>query len=691
MLAFINMNRFFPFLRWLKDYDRKTFTSDLMAGLTVAVVLVPQSMAYALIAGLPPVYGLYAASIPVIVAALFGSSAQLATGPVAIVAFLTFVSLTSYAKPGEEKFIELAILMAFLVGMIQLLIGVFRLGFLVNFVSHSVIIGFTNAAAIIIISTQIPAILGIKVEQKELIFQNIYEIAKAIPQTNLYTLIVGIVSIALIIGLRKINKNFPSALLTVALFTTLSYLLAFESYSIRVVGDIPRGLPLPSLPSIDLNLLDKILGKAFIVALVGFMEAYAIAKFIASQTKQKIDVNQELIGQGLANLVGSFFKSFPVSGSFSRSAVNFQAGAKTGMANIISASFVLATIFFVAPLLYYLPRAVLSAVVITAVINLIKPKYFVHLWKTNKYDGISAISTFALSFIMKPDYAIFIGVFLSLSLFLWRSLYPRIVRMSRDPVSKTFVNAETNNLPTCPQIEMVRPEASFYYANTENILEEIKEIIEQKPALKHLVIDCESVNYMDGTALDALSDFLEDIRKRGINLVLVNAKAPVEEVMRRSGFLEKLGKKNLMPSKGYAVGELFKSIDHEYCAKVCPHAVFNECYTVKEYVKFEPAKNPIRDIYESFSNYEDIEVYAGRAYKNLLLRSDGKEIELKEEDFYTDGKGIYVPSTKFMKHSGEIVSFGGLCSKKGCEMKNGFVYLGKDTKEIVEKLLGILK
>jgi len=371
------MNRFFPFLRWLKGYDRKTFTSDLMAGLTVAVVLVPQSMAYALIAGLPPVYGLYAASIPVIVAALFGSSAQLATGPVAIVAFLTFVSLTSYAKPGEEKFIELAILMAFLVGIIQLLIGIFRLGFLVNFVSHSVIIGFTNAAAIIIISTQIPAILGIKVEQKELIFQNIYEIAKAIPQTNLYTLIVGVVSIALIVGLRKINKNFPSALLTVALFTTLSYLLAFESYGIRVVGDIPRGLPLPSLPSIDLNLLDRILGKAFIVALVGFMEAYAIAKFIASQTKQKIDVNQELIGQGLANLVGSFFKSFPVSGSFSRSAVNFQAGAKTGMANIISASFVLATIFFVAPLLYYLPRAVLSAVVITAVVNSLLHLFFI--------------------------------------------------------------------------------------------------------------------------------------------------------------------------------------------------------------------------------------------------------------------------------------------------------------------------
>lgn len=657
----------------------------------MAVVLVPQSMAYALIAGLPPVYGLYAASIPVIIAALFGSSAQLATGPVAIVAFLTFVSLTSYAKPGDEKFIELAILMAFLVGIIQLAIGLFRLGFLVNFVSHSVIIGFTNAAAIIIMTTQVPALLGIKVEQKELIFQNLYEIAKSLPQTNPYTLLVGLVSIALIIGLRRINRNFPSALLTVALFTSLSYFFAFESYGIRVVGDIPRGIPLPSLPSVDWDLLDRILGKAFIIALVGFMEAYAIAKFIASQTKQRIDVNQELVGQGLANLVGSFFKSFPVSGSFSRSAVNFQAGAKTGMANIISASFVIATILFVAPLLYYLPRAVLSAIVITAVINLVKPAYFVHLWRTNRYDGMSAITTFALSFIMKPDYAIFIGMFLSLSLFLWRSLYPRIVRLSRDPVSKTFVNAESNNLPTCPQIEMVRPEASFYYANTENILEEIREIVEQKPALKHLVIDCESVNYMDGTALDALGDFLDDLRKKGVNLVFVNAKAPVEEVMRRSGFLQKLGKENILPSKGYALGELFKSIDHDYCAKLCPYALFKECYTVKDYVKFEQAENPIRDMYEGFSAYEGLDVYAGKAYRTLLLRSDGREIELRAEDFYTDGKGLYVPSTKLIKHNGEVLSFGGLCATKGCQMKNGFIYLGTNTGEVVESLLKILK
>ncbi|MCX8164122.1 MAG: sulfate permease [Aquificaceae bacterium] len=685
------MERFLPFLRWFKNYDRKTFSSDFIAGITVAVVLVPQSMAYALIAGLPPVYGLYAASIPVIVAALFGSSAQLATGPVAIVAFLTFVSLSGYAQPGEEKFIELAILMAFLVGVIQLFLGLFRLGFLVNFVSHSVIVGFTNAAAIIIMTTQVPAILGIKVEQKELIFQNLYEIIINIPKTNPYTLAVGAISIALIAGLKRISKNFPSALFVVVLFTTLSYLFSFESYGVRVVGDIPRGLPFPSIPSFDLELLDSIVGKAFIVAMVGFMEAYAIAKFIASQTKQKIDVNQELVGQGLANFVGSFFKSFPVSGSFSRSAVNFQAGAKTGMANIVSASFVIVTIFLVAPLLYYLPRAVLSAVVITAVVSLVKPGYFLHIWKTNRYDGISAVTTFVMSFVMKPDYAIFIGMFLSLSLFLWRSLYPRIVRMSKDPVSNTFVNAESHNIPTCPQIEMVRPEASFYYANAENILEDIRGIAEEKPALKHLVIDCESVNYMDSTALDVLSDFLEDMRKKEVNLVFVNVKGPVEDAMRRSGFLEKLGKNNILPSKGYALGKLFTSIDHDYCARICPYALFNECYTVKEYVKFEPTEGPIKELYERLSSYEDLEVYAGKAYRSLILRLDANELDLKVEDFYTDGKGLFLPSTKVIKIKGEHVSLGKLCGKKECIMKNGFLYMGSSVYEVAENLLRIVK
>ncbi len=686
------MGRFLPFLIWFKNYDANTLKADLIAGLTVAVVLVPQSMAYALIAGLPPVYGLYAASIPVIIAALFGSSPQLATGPVAIVAFLTFSSLISYAKPGEEKFIELAILMAFLVGIIQLFMGLFRLGFLVSFVSHAVVLGFTNAAAIIIASTQVPALLGIKVEQKELIFQNIYEIVKNLPSTNPYTLTIGLSSIVIILGLRKINRNFPSALFAVVLFTTLSYFFSFESYGIKLVGDIPKGLPFPSMPTIDLDLLDRVLGKAFIIAVVGFMEAYAIAKFIASQTKQKLDVNQELIGQGLANLVGSFFKSFPVSGSFSRSAVNFQAGAKTGMSNIISALFVITTLLFVAPLLYYLPRAVLSAIVITAVIGLIQPKKILHLWRTNKYDGISALATFSLSFIMKPDYAIFIGIFISLSLFLWRSLHPRIVVLARDPATKTFVNAEATGLPTCPQLEFVRPEASLYYANAENVLEELKQMATAKPALKYLVIDGESINYMDGTALELLEEFVEELRKKNVELVFVNLKRPVVESMERYGLLKKLGKENLMPSKGYALGELFKRIDHSYCVRMCHYALFSECYTIKEYVEFkQSSKNPIKELYERLSEYEDIEVFVGKGYGLLLLKAEGVEIELKVSDFYTDGRGFYVPSSKLLRKDGQVISLGLLCNQKACNMKNGFVFLGADIEDMHKNLVKLIK
>ncbi|RMH01582.1 MAG: SulP family inorganic anion transporter [Aquificota bacterium] len=686
-----SMLTFLPFLGWFKNYTKRDFVADLIAGLTVAVVLVPQSMAYALIAGLPPVYGLYAAAIPPIIAALFGSSYHLATGPVAIVAFLTFTSLVSYAKPGEPKFIELAILMAFLVGLFQFSIGFFRLGFIINFVSHAVILGFANAAAIIISTTQVPALLGIKVEQKELIFQNIYEILRNIHNTNPYTLAIGLVSIALIVGLKRVHPYFPSALFTVVLFTGLSYLFSFEAYGVKVVGEIPRGLPLPQFPSVDWDLFDRIVGKAVVVGVVGYMEAYAIAKLIASQSKQKIDTNQELIGQGLSNIIGSFFKSFPVSGSFSRSAVNFKAGAKTGLSNVISALFVIATLFIFAPLLYYLPRAVLSAIVISAVVGLIDPKKFLHTWKTNRYDGITALSTFALSFIMKPDYAIFIGIFISLSLFLWRSLHPRMVRLARDPATRTFVNAQTYNIPTCPQMEVVRPEASIYYANVENIVESLQDVMEEKKALKHLIIDCESVNYMDGTAVEVLEGFIQESRKKGVNIAFVNLKAPVYETMKSSGLADLIGSENILPSKGYAVGVLFRRIDHDYCKRECPYALFDECYTVKDYIKIQKADHiDLRVLYELLSEREDLDVYAGKRYSRLIVKGPNSEIELKGEDFYADELGrYYLSNSKLVKIGDALVPLGQAC--KECELLNGYVLLGKELREVAQNIAKIVR
>ncbi|MFQ3573982.1 MAG: SulP family inorganic anion transporter, partial [Thermodesulfovibrionales bacterium] len=342
------MNRIFPFIDWLKTYRKEWFLRDLFAGLTVAVVLVPQSMSYAMIAGLPPIYGLYAASIPSIVAALWGSSRLLSTGPVAIVSLLTFSSILPYAKPGSVEFIAMAINLAAIVGTIQLLMGVFKMGFVMRFVSHPVIVGFTNAGAIIIATTQIKHLLGINLKDSEFILPVFVDIFKNIPNTNVYTLMVGLVSIAIILGGKRINSNFPSAMFAALLAILCGYFFKIEQYGVSIVGQMPSGFPSFSLPFtghmevfverdipsiisiiptfIDIETSFRLIGPGIVIAIVGFMEALAISKSIAEKTKEHLNINQELIGQGMSNIVGSFFNSFAVSGSFSRSAVNLQAG-----------------------------------------------------------------------------------------------------------------------------------------------------------------------------------------------------------------------------------------------------------------------------------------------------------------------------------------------------------------------------
>ena len=687
------MEKLFPFIRWFKNYNKEIFTKDLIAGLTVAVVLVPQSMAYALIAGLEPVYGLYAAAIPPIVGALWGSSPYLGTGPVAITAFLTFSAIITIAKPDDPMFLNLAITLAFLAGIIRIVMGVFKLGFLLSFVSSSVVFGFSNAAAIIISSTQVPALLGIKVEQKEFVFENFYEILKNVIHTHPYTLAVGLGSIAIIVGLRKIHSSIPSALVAVIVFTLLSYWLDFESMGIKVVGNIPSGLPMPSISIVkDAGLLIDLTGKALVIAIIGVVEAYSVSKIIASQTKQRLDVNQELIGQGLANIASGLFGAFPVSGSFSRTMLNYKAGAVTGVSSIVAGVFVILTLFFVAPLLYYLPRATLAALVIVAVIGIVKPRYFKELWKTNRYDGIAAIATLTFAFISKPDYAIFLGIFLSLSLFLWRSLHPRIVSMSRDPKTRTFVNVQSFNIPECPQISMVRPEASLYYANAENVVDEFKELIEQKPALKHFVIDGESINYVDATAVEVLGDFIEESKKKGVNIFFVNLKGPVFDTFSRSGLLDKLGKDKILPSKGSALSKLFATIDHIYCKEQCPYAVFDECYTVKEYIKFMPVEDGF--VYRLFEklHLDDCEILYGKRDKKIRIQCQTVSLELGQSDFAKDERGrFYLLPSGVAQTGEEFVTFGLLAKYAGLQSVNGNILLGESMEEVVDSLSKIVK
>ena len=598
------MQRYLPFIGWLKDYRKENLVRDLLAGITVSVVLIPQSMSYAMIAGLPPIYGLYAACIPPIVAALLGKSSQLATGPVAIVSLLTFSSVLPYAKPGTPEFIAMAINLAAIVGTFQILMGVFKLGFIMRFVSHPVIIGFTNAGAIIIAATQMKHLLGIQVKDSEFIFPILVDIAKNIIQTNPYTLAIGVLSLAIIFIGSRMHKGFPGAMIAAIITILISYFFNIDHYGVSIIGAMPAGLPSFSLPFMEylgpltkettsdlphllttltnLESIFRLIGPGIIIAVVGFVEAMAIAKSISERTKEPVDLNQELIGQGAANLVGAYFKSYPVSGSFSRSAVNLQAGGRTALSNVFSGLLVLLTLLFFTATFYYLPKATLAAIVISAVIGLVRHEQFLKLYKTNKSDGIVAMVTFAFAFLTKPDYAIFIGITLSLLLFLWESMSPRMIVLTRDPRSEIFVNAEKKNLPTCPQILYIMPDFSIYFANAEFFREHVLDKVRKySNGLKCVLLDLEMVNKIDATGIDELKEMINVLNKMGIGLYISNVKGPVDEVLENAKVKDMLKQDKWYVSKADAITRLFNQIDYDYCRDKCPNVVFWECETVK--------------------------------------------------------------------------------------------------------------
>ncbi len=415
------LQRFLPFLNWF-PMSSDTVKADLIAGITVALVLIPQSMAYAKLAGLPAYYGLYTAFLPVLIAALFGSSSQLSTGPVAVVSLLTAASLTQFAEVGSHEFISLAIVLAFLVGMFQLLLGIFRLGLITNFLSHPVIIGFTNAAALIIAFSQLNKILGISMPRSEYFLADIWNVIIQIGNTHVPTLIFGLIAFSIMWLLKNNYPKIPSILIAVTITIIISWLINFQAMGGEIVGKIPEGLPSFSIPNFNTTILGEIIISAMVIALIGFMEAISIAKAMAIKTKQHIDPNQELIGQGFANIIGSFTQAYPASGSFSRSAVNLNTGAKTGMSSVYTAVIIMITLLFLTPLLYHLPKAVLAAVIMMAVFGLINFTAIKHIWKISKLDGIIAIVTFIATISSAPhlEKGILLGVGLSIILYFYR-------------------------------------------------------------------------------------------------------------------------------------------------------------------------------------------------------------------------------------------------------------------------------
>ena len=555
---------------------------DALAGLTVAVVLIPQAMAYAMLAGMPPVHGLYAAAITPFIAALWGSLSQLATGPIAIMSLLVLTTLSPLAEPGSTQFVQLAFLLAFLVGVLYLGVGFLRLGELMSFISHSAVKGFTSAAALIISATQLPHLLGISVSRHEFIFPMLVDIAKNLFNLHIFTFVVGAVAFGIIHGIKKFRPHFPAGLLALVVTTSAVWLFQLQEKGVAIIGEIPSGLPHFILPLLDYETTESLLGPAIVIALVSFAETYSVGKAISAETKQKVNVDQEFIGQGLANLIGSFFQSYPVSGSFSRSAINFATGAKTGISSVVSSLVVVLALLFLTPLLRYIPKAALAALVISAVLLLFHPREVFKLWRLNHHDGIVALAVFVLCLLTKPDYALLIGVMISLVYFLWMTMHPRIVRVTKDPAYNMFVNADVHDKPSCPQILHLRSDNVMYFGNAEYTTDHMLErLAEQNTPVKFLLLDLQAVTYIDMTGIDALQALQEEIGAKKNQLALMGVHLPVMHVFKTAGFYEKLDPDLVIETRGDAIKILFKRLDHNYCKNTCPYELFHECPTVK--------------------------------------------------------------------------------------------------------------
>ena len=558
------LQRFLPFLDWIGQVrDPKTFRADLIAGITVALVLIPQSMAYAQLAGLPAYYGLYASFLPVIVASLWGSSAQLMTGPVAVVSLLTASTLAAHVTIGSDEFIALAIMLAFLVGMVQFLLGLFKLGVIVNFLSHPVILGFTNAAALIIGLSQLNKIFGVDKPRSEHFINDIWAVIMQIPQTHIPTLIMGVVAIAIMWGLKKYLPRIPGVLVAVFVTTVASWLINYQELGGQVVGAIPQGLPSLAMPQLSWEMVVTLLPSAFVISLVGFMEAISIAKAIASKTKQRVDPNQELIGQGLANMVGSLGQSYPVSGSFSRSAVNFNAGAITGMSAVFTALIVLITLLFLTPLLYHLPQAVLAAVIMMAVFGLINVRAIKHAWHAHKHDGLAVVVTFVATLAFAPhlDNGIMLGAGMAIVLFLYRTMKPRVAILGRYK-DGTLRDVSVNpDLGTDEKILAIRYDGSLYFANVSFFEDAILEAEASKPEADFVLIVGDGINQLDASGEEVLHHVVSRLRDNGVTVIFSGLKKQVLDTIGRTGLRNLIGDDNIFATADQALESIYARLD----------------------------------------------------------------------------------------------------------------------------------
>ena len=531
----------------------------MLAGITVAVLLIPQGMAYALIAGLPPIYGLYASLTPQIVYAFLGTSRQLAVGPVAMDSLLVAAGLSALSIVEPSQYIQMAILLALLMGAIQLLLGLFRMGFIVSFLSKPVISGFTSAAAIIIGFSQLKHLLGIQLSQSNQLQIVVESILQSNVPVHFATLIIGVLSVVLILLIKNWNRKIPSALIAVVLGISWVYFNGLDKQGVAVVGLIPQGLPSFQTPVLEMDTIKQLLPTALALALVAFMEAISVAKAIEENHKEHIvDPNQELIALGSSNIVGSFFLSYPTTGGFSRTAVNDQAGAKTGMAALITALIVGLTLMFFTQWFYYLPKAVLASIIIVALVNLIDFKFAVRLYKKRKDEFAILVLTFLATLFLGITKGIGMGIVISLLLLVYRASKPHHAFLGR--IGKTNYFKNINRFPDevvqRDDLIILRFDAQLFFGNIQYFKELVSKAIEENEnTVKGFIINMRAVNYIDSTASEQLYELILSLQQKGIRVMVVGAIGPARDLLIKSKIIKILKKQNLFITSGDATDD----------------------------------------------------------------------------------------------------------------------------------------
>ncbi|MFC1664865.1 SulP family inorganic anion transporter [Pseudomonadota bacterium] len=576
----LRLKRLLPFLRWTSEVNRKSFQKDITAGLTNAIIVLPQGVAFALIAGLPPIYGLYTAMVPPIVAALFGSSKHLISGPTTAISLVVFATVSKVSVPGDDDYLAMVLTLTFLAGVYQLILGLTRMGVLVNFVSHSVVVGFTTGAAILILTSQLENFFGIPIPSDLSFVTSWLTLFREFEHINIFVVAVAVITLATGIGIRMTKPTWPGMLISLVVGSLVAIVLGGEKRGINMIGELSGGLPPLSIPDLSFETIRVLGSAALAVAMLGLLEAVSIARSVALKSGQRIDANQEFVGQGLSNIVGSFFSSYASSGSFTRTGVNYAAGAATPLAAIISAITLAFVVLLIAPLITYLSIAAMAAVLMLVAVRLFDWPNTLSILRSGGNETAIMLTTCVATLFIELEFAIYVGVILSLVIYLKRTSRPRVISRVPNPNEVDRVMVTDPSLPECPQLKLIRIEGELFFGAIEHVQKALLLFSTKNPAQKHFLIIGNAIGFIDLAGAELLAQEAVRLKMEGGGLHMVKINDDIYRTLERGGFFSRIPKDNIYPSKSHALAGIFHQLDHDICA-LCTKRIFLECSMIE--------------------------------------------------------------------------------------------------------------